>query len=101
MPAGLQLWNGSGTLVLDGTTRCARIKGITPVGGSNGSAAADLSGGTPFWSFQPDRLYYHISNQTVPPIITIDANGVYWSYSSLSGLTFGVAITGTVIYGVF
>ncbi|CAD6536473.1 hypothetical protein LMG27952_03154 [Paraburkholderia hiiakae] len=101
MTAGLQIWNASGQLVLDATSRLGRIKGIQQLDGNNGSYPIDLSGGTPFWSFQPDRLYFHISNQTASPIITIDANGVYWTYSSTSGLSYPKTVTGTLIFGVY
>ncbi|MEM5325162.1 hypothetical protein VSR34_00940 [Paraburkholderia sp. JHI2823] len=101
MTAGLQIWNANGQLVLDATSRLGRIKGIKRIEGSNGSYPVDLSDGTPFWSFQPDQLYFHISNETASPIITIDANGVYWAYSSLSGLTYGKPVKGTLIVGVY
>ncbi len=98
---GLQIYNASGVLMLDGTTRTGRIKGMARIKGTNGSVACDMSDGTPFWSFQPDFFYKHISNQTPPPIITIDSNGVYWSYSSVAGLAYAVPITGFIIYGVY
>jgi hypothetical protein len=101
MAAGLQLWDQNGTLVLDATHRLGRIKGIKQVTGGPDSAAADLSDGTPFWSFQPDFLYKHISNETPVPIFTISAGGVSWTYSSSAGLSFAVPVTGWVIYGVY
>lgn len=101
MTAGLQIWNASGQLVLDATSRLGRIKTIQRCEAVNNSYAIDLSDGTPFWSFQPDRLYFHISNQTVSPIITIDANGVYWTYSSTSGLSYPNYVRGTLIVGVY
>lgn len=101
MPAGLQIWNEHGVLVLDGTTRCARIKGIYRVGGFSESISVDLSDGTPFWAFQPDQLYFHISNQTVSPVFSANANGLSWTYSSTAGTQYAVAVKGTLIYGVF
>lgn len=101
MTVGLQIWNEHGVLMLDATSRLGRVKGTLQLDGSNGSHPVDLSDGTPFWSFQPDQLYFHISNETPSPIITIDANGVYWTYSSRAGLNYAVPITGTLIYGVF
>lgn len=74
MPVGLQIWNANGTIALDGTTRCARITGVHRVEGYSSSVAVDLSSGEPFWSFMTDQLYFHISNQMIPPVITIDAN---------------------------
>jgi hypothetical protein len=60
-----------------------------------------MSDGTPFYSFQPDFLYAHISNETPPPIFTIDANGISWTYSSMAGLQYAKPITGTVFFGVY
>ena len=101
MAAGLQIWNGSGVLVLDATQRCGRIKGAVQVTGSNGVVASDLSDGTPFWSFQPDFLYKHISNQTPPPIVSINASGISWTYSSTAGMNAPNPITGWLFWGVF
>lgn len=101
MAAGLQIWNASGVLVLDATHRCGRIKGAFYVSGSAGAVASDLSDGTPFWSFQPDFMYRHISNQTPPPIISISATGVSWVYSSTAGLNYPNPVTGWLFWGVF
>ena len=101
MTAGLQIWNADGQLILDGTHRIGRVMGIARISGAPGSIPVDLSNGTPFWSFQPDRLFFHISQETAPPIITIDSSGVYWTYSSGSGLPYIQYVQGTIIYGVF
>ncbi len=98
---GLQIWNASGVLTLDATQRVGRIKGMARVAGTNGSVAVNMSDGVPFWSFQPDFLYAHISNETPPPIITADANGIYWTYSSTAGLNYAKLITGWLFYGFF
>jgi hypothetical protein len=98
--AGLQLWDASGRLVLDATHRLGRIKGIQAVSGAN-SIAVDLSDGTPFWSFQPDQQFFHISNEAASPIFSISSTGLSWTYSSTSGLNFARLITGNVIYGVY
>jgi hypothetical protein len=60
-----------------------------------------MSDGTPFWSFQPDQLFFHISNETASPIINIDSNGIYWTYSSTAGLNFAKYVKGTVMFGVY
>jgi len=101
MPAGLQLFNASGALLLDTSDRLGRIVGAVQLKGFNGQMSADLSSGTPFWSFQPDFLFAHTTQQTPPPIITIDSNGVSWMYSSTSGLNYAKPITGWLFYGVF
>lgn len=101
MAAGLQIWNANGVLILDATSRLGRVKAIVPISGTNGSFGVDLSDGTPFWSFQPDQLYFHISNETASPIFTTDANGVYWSYSDTSGQPYARTVSGTLIVGVY
>ncbi|MGF6757273.1 hypothetical protein [Paraburkholderia sp. GAS42] len=101
MTAGLRIWNADGVLILDATSRLGRIKGNARVEGFAGAKAADLSDGTPFYSFQPDFLFAHISNQTPPPIFTINANGISWVYSSTAGMNNPNPITGYVFYGVF
>lgn len=101
MAAGLQIWDQSGRLMLDATSRVGRIKGQASVAGSAGSVAADLSDGTPFYSFQPDFLFAHINNQTPCPIFTINAGGISWVYSSSAGLNYAYPITGNVFFGVF
>lgn len=101
MTAGLQIWNASGALILDATSRVGRIKGQANVAGFAGSYSADLSGGTPFYSFQPDRLFYQINNQTPCPIFTLSSSGISWTYSSSAGLNYVYPITGNVFVGVF
>lgn len=100
MPSGLQIWNENGVLMLDGTHRIGRVKGTVRIS-APGSVLVDLSDGTPFWSFQPDQLFFHISQETAPPIISIDARGVYWTYSSIAGMAHGEYVKGTLIYGVY
>jgi len=87
--------------MLDTSDRCGRIKGITRVDGFAAGVSADLSDGTPFWSFQPDFLFAHISYQTPPPIITITSSGVSWTYSSTAGMNHPNPIKGTLIFGVY
>ncbi|MGF6771121.1 hypothetical protein P3T18_003600 [Paraburkholderia sp. GAS199] len=101
MSAGLQIWNSSGLLLLDTSDRLGRIKGVSSVQGFAASVVCDMSDGTPFYSFQPDFLYKHISNQTPPPIFTITTSGISWTYSSTAGLSFPNPITGMVFFGVY
>lgn len=88
--------------MLDGTHRLGRLKGVFQVSGgvSNETHALDLSDGTPFYSFQPDRLFYHISGDTPPPIFTVDATGISWVYNN-GATAFTHRITGWVYVGVY
>ncbi|MCA7986559.1 hypothetical protein [Burkholderia vietnamiensis] len=101
MTAGLQIWNEHGQLVLDGTTRCGRLRGSQRITGSDGSVAIDLSGGTPFWAFMPDWLFQHISMNAPVPIVDIDATGVRWRYSTDGSSSYRTPVPGWIIYGVY
>lgn len=100
MAVGLQLWDASGRLVLDGSTRCGRIKDMVYVNGSDGAVGANLSDGTPWWSFMPEFLFKHISMNAPVPIIDIDANGVRWRYSTTSD-GYRTPVQGWLVYGVY
>jgi len=102
MTAGLQIWNAAGQLMLDATQRVGRIKGSVyiPNNGLSGSQAADLSGGTPFFSFQPDFLFMHINANSPPPQISISSTGVSWVFSGSAG-SFFYPVSGWLFYGVF
>jgi hypothetical protein len=104
MADGLRIYNSGGALMLDGTHRVGRVVGAVYISGapnSSGSVAADLSSGTPFYSFQPDQLYFHISNDTPPPNIFVNANGCGWSYSPSGGTSYTHTISGWCFYGVY
>jgi hypothetical protein len=98
---GLQIWNASGTLILDSSDRLGRIVGSARVTGTNGNAVADLSQGTPFYSFQPDFLFKHVNQITPPPMFTINAGGITWVYDTDGGTTNRYPVTGWVFFGVF
>lgn len=98
---GLQIWNASGTLILDSSDRLGRIVGSARVAGTNGGVGADLSQGTPFYSFQPDFLFKHVSQITPPPVFTINASGISWIYDTDGGTTNRYPVTGMVFFGVF
>lgn len=98
---GLQIWNGNGVLLLDTSDRLGRIVGMAPVQGFSAAVSADLSQGTPFYSFQPDFLYKHVSQITPPPMFTINAGGISWVYDMDGGTTNRYPVTGLVFFGVF
>lgn len=101
MPAGLQVWGSDGRLILDGTHRIGRFKGAAYLNGNPGSVPVDMSDGTPFWSMAPEGFFFHISNETVPPIISIGPTGVSWTYSSTAGLSYPAYVKGWLFFGVF
>ncbi|MFP3584139.1 hypothetical protein SCB29_10950 [Paraburkholderia sp. SIMBA_055] len=103
MTAGLQIWNQDGVLMLDGTHRIGRLKGSLYLDGKvqSGTQAADLSDGTPFWSFQPDFLFAHINGNSPVPVVSISSTGVSWAYSNPPTQSYLYPITGWIFYGVF
>lgn len=89
MAVGIQIWDASGTSVIDETTRLARILGITTSGTSGGSLSdSGFSTGTPFAVFIPT-----IGNEF---------GGVYatptWSGTTMS---WGNSVAGRIVYGIY
>ncbi|KVC49917.1 hypothetical protein WS58_06525 [Burkholderia pseudomultivorans] len=102
MAAGLQIFEGAGRPILDAQSRAGRVVGIVRVDGNNGSIAADLSGGEPFWSFMPDRIFYRVSGAEPSPVVSIDRFGVSWSYSgNASGSNAYKQVPGWIVFGVY
>ncbi|SHJ70666.1 hypothetical protein [Paraburkholderia terricola] len=101
MPAGLQIWDASGNLVLDGTHRLGRIKGSHYLDGNSGNISMDLSDGTPFWSFQPDFLFAHINGNSPVPVVSISSTGVVWTYTSPPSQSYIYPITGNLYWGCY
>ena len=101
MPAGMQCFDASSRLVVDFTTRLARVLGVRDLNGTAGSLFdANLSAGTPFAVFQQNGVLYHISGDTAFPTITISGNTISWTYSP--GQTpFHTNISGRLFYGVY
>lgn len=102
MSVGLQIWDASGRLILDGKSRAGRVVGIVPTGGVDGSVAADMSGGEPFWAFMPEQLFYRVSGAEPSPVVAINAGGVSWSYSpNSSGSNAYTRVPGWIVFGVY
>ncbi|WP_076881868.1 hypothetical protein [Burkholderia pseudomallei] len=102
MSVGLQIWDASGRLILDGKSRAGRVVGIVPTGGVDGGVAADMSGGEPFWAFMPEQLFYRVSGAEPSPFVAINAGGVSWSYSpNSSGSNAYTRVPGWIVFGVY
>lgn len=80
MPAGLQVWNSAGTLVLDTTSRLATYVGQVNTGTSNGSIVTDTTKGTP-WAYSipvnPPTIFH------VLPDVWFSGNTLNWSFASV------------------
>ncbi|WP_260439204.1 hypothetical protein [Burkholderia sp. Bp9099] len=102
MAAGLQIFDGAGRLVLDAKSRAGRVVGIVHTGGIDGSAAANMSGGEPFWAFMPDQIFYRVSGAEPSPVVSINAGGVSWAYSgNASGSNAYIRVPGWIVFGVY
>lgn len=103
MNVGLEIFNASGVLLLDGTHRIGRLKGSVylPGSGDPGSVASDLSDGAPFTCFFPEFLFRHINQNTPIPIITVTSQGISWAYSSTGGNSFRYPTSGWIFWGVY
>jgi hypothetical protein len=104
MPAGLQIWNASGALILDATQRCGRVLSIQQLTGgvSNSYTDSRLSQGTPFVAYQRDKTC-HLSygyGGIQSPVISISGNTVTWTYSALNA-SYDEYAAGLLVIGVY
>ncbi len=85
MPQGLQVWDASGNLVLDVTTRLPRILGSVQTGTSAGSVThTGLSSGTPFY------FATTMANFQNSPVGSFSGNVFSWTAGSDVQLVYGV-----------
>lgn len=101
MAAGLQIYDGSGRLILDAQSRAGRVAGIVATGGNDGGVSVDLSSGQPFWAFMPERIFYRVSGAEPPPIVSIDSSGIRWAYGPNPGSNAYTRVPGWIVYGVY
>jgi len=79
MGQGLQIWDGSGNLVLDTAHRLTRILGMFDTGTSDGSVSfPGLATGTGFYV----KLTPDLGN--APPVVTISGTTVSWTFNNVS-----------------
>ena len=92
MPLGLQVFDASGNVIVDTSTRLGRILGVTNTNTSTGSLVnSNFSTGTPFWYAIPLlRNDVHFG-----PLITVSGNTLSWDYQ---GRTF---VNHRIVYGVY
>ncbi|WP_229657217.1 hypothetical protein [Burkholderia pseudomallei] len=102
MTSGLQIFDGAGRPILDAKSRAGRVVGIAWAGGSDGSVAADMSGGEPFWAFVPQQIFFRVSGAEPSPVVSINAGGISWSYSPNSGGSNAYTrVPGWIVFGVY
>ena len=92
MSAGLQVWDASGTLIVDTSFFLGRIVGSVLTNFVAGSVSADLSNGTPF-AFSVVTIKSGYSPIGSPggalynPSITKSSSGISWTFPSNIGST--------------
>lgn len=90
MPAGLQVWDAQGNLILDTTTRMVRINGrVQTVNGQAGSLQIDLSQGSPWY-----QVVSYTQNNYDRPIFTLNTSTGVLSWTAAQAQS-------SVIYGTF
>jgi hypothetical protein len=102
MAAGLQIWDASGRLVVDFTSRLSRIIDSVYLNGSAASGSvtnAALSQGTPFLAFQQESVWGYIDGDVSRPNFTVSGNTISWTYTAAFG-THNQRIKGWLFYGV-
>jgi len=103
MAAGLLVWDSSGNLVVDITSRLSRFVGayVFPSPAANGSVTdAGLLQGTPWFSFAPTAIWGYINMDVSRPVFSISGDTISWSYSAPFSSE-NMKITGTLYYGVY
>jgi hypothetical protein len=102
MAAGLQIWDASGVLLVDFTSRLGRVISSYYIDGSltSGSVSdAAFSQGEGFYAFQQDRLWGYINGDVSRPVFTLSGNTLSWTYTAgFSGNN--QRMQGWLIYGV-
>lgn len=92
MPAGLQIWDASGHLVLDTTTWCGQVLGSFSLsdGHSSGSMTiTDLAAGRPFVAVLPAASL----SDTLLTITSASVSGTTLSYTSGNACQ--------IVYGIY
>lgn len=91
MPAGLQIWDATGHLIVDTTSKLARIIGSVAIGAGNQTSSvtdSHLSEGTPF--------FFLAYNGLTPLVVSIAGTTISWA----PAVGFVGTFTGTLYYGV-
>jgi len=96
MPAGLQVWDATGALVLDTSTIVARVLGSITTSDLSGSLTdAGFLTGNPFWAVATSQPWYF--NALLHESISVTGSTLAWDFTA--GFV-GPGGTFTIIYGV-
>jgi hypothetical protein len=101
MAAGLQCFDASGNLIVDITSRLARIVGAVAVDPTSPARSIVIpAGGSPFYNFQPSFIWGFINMDVSRPNFSLSGSTLSWSWSPGAG-TNNKQITGTLFYGIY
>jgi hypothetical protein len=97
MAAGIQCFDASGNLLVDVTSRLARIVGSAPVT-ANGSVLVPTAGDL-FYAFQPFAIWGFTNMNVLRPNFSVSGATLSWTYSASAGPQ-PFTITGLVFFGI-
>lgn len=82
MPQGLQVFNSAGRLVLDATSRAARISFAFETGTNDGSLNIPALGvgGEPFFFVEDNSADIDMTNLYSYPNVSIGGTGIFWAF---------------------
>jgi hypothetical protein len=101
MPAGLQIFDASGNLVLDASHRLLRFIGVAILDGTNQSVYdADMAAGG--WvTFQTETVIGFLSGGFVRPRFTFNNGTLSWTYAAMNNTTYDTYQKGIAFYGAY
>lgn len=94
MAYGLQVFNASGSVVMDSTTRCGRVMGTFSTGTSNGSVNITPPGSSTLWAALVSPKA-DIGDGSGAPGLSISGTTISWTFST------GTGPSSLVVYGCF
>lgn len=109
MIAGLQVFDASSRLILDGTRRILRYIGAANLSGGTGSVSdPSISPGTAWYAFQRSQTFklsggnnpHGTLGYMIPPVITVSGNSLIWTYPG-KRLADDEYAVGILFYGVY
>jgi hypothetical protein len=103
MPAGLQIWDASGNLVLDASYRVMRIISNAYLNGGGGSVSDTRFSQGGWVSFQPEKSNGdgYLDHGVIYPVFSFNGTVLTWSYPTPHSSSFETYASGFLFYGSF
>lgn len=99
MPAGIQVFDQSGNLVVNIQDRLAKIIGSARVTANGSVTDPNLLQGTPFYAFQQEGIWGFVTMNVLRPNFSVSGSTISWTYSASSGQN-PYTIKGNLFYGI-